>query len=90
MYFLYIEKSAHRQFEGCVSEVAAAECIEYLLSDNHVKHEGLFRVPGNAAQVKRFLEDVDQGTVRNGKKQQLSCHCFFASCCVVARFGPDS
>lgn len=59
------EKSAHRQFEGSVSEVAAAECIEYLLSGNHAKHEGLFRVPGNAAQVNRCLEDVDQGTLPN-------------------------
>ncbi|XP_062513670.1 uncharacterized protein LOC134189425 [Corticium candelabrum] len=57
------DESAHAEFEGSMGKVAAAECIEYLLVEDRIGHEGLFRINGNVGQVKRYLQAVDQGTV---------------------------
>lgn len=72
-----------------MSEVAAAECIEYLLNEDRIRQEGLFRVPGNAKKVKHYLEAVDQGTVSCHKT--VSVMVFYAIVCgAVASFGRPS
>ena len=39
------------------------DCIQFLMAENRVATDRVFRQPGNMAMVKKYLETVDDGRV---------------------------